>query len=94
MTFGQARLDSSHLLVVQPYIDSWIVDTGGVEGFNLGVLALTPVPANLTSHTITYYASGKSTGYKSNNSSAWKGNYNRSQARHITADDGDLEQAG
>lgn len=95
MTFGTASVDRSKgLLVVYPYVDSWVSDSGGVTGFNLGVFALTPVPVGLIKYTISYHASGKATGYKSDNNSRWQGHYDSNTSRHLQADDGDLEKPG
>lgn len=95
LSFGQvvASFSSvSDFFIVQPYVAKWNTDSGGINGFDLGVYALVPVPPNLTNHQIMYNLRGKASAYKDNRVTPnWNQAYDNNKAGHLKADNGTLE---
>lgn len=50
--------------LVQPYVHSWVWINGQVDGFYLGLYALTKPPTNANLHTVSWNVSGRSSRYQ------------------------------
>lgn len=78
MAFGQ-KPDTNIAdkpFLVEPFVSRWTFNAGVVDGFYLGVYALTDVPAGIKNHTVSWRARGKASKYKRNTlTSNWTNPY-------------------
>lgn len=68
-----------------PY--QWVYANGEVDGFYVGLYALTVPPLGLISHSVTYYARGDASRYTvSDSSESWTQSYDMNTADYLESD--------
>lgn len=81
--------DASEPFIVQPYVDSWHQSGGQVDGFNLGLYALTTPTPGTAIHTIFWSAYGRGSRYVGRGQqqqASWTGQYNNSVSGSFLTD--------
>lgn len=79
-------------LIIYPYVYGFAQSAGAINGFYLGLYAMTPIPPSATSYTIAWHASGRSSPYPDQRvDEAWTSSYNQNVATHLVNETGQVD---
>lgn len=86
ISFTPGPADNLVPFLVVPYVAAWHYTSGQVDGFYLGLYAMTAPPAGVTQHYVNWSANGKASRYPSGGTNAtWTSSYDLNQAPNLTA---------